>query len=65
MSDGNTCLPRAAALTWLLRRNGYNAHLAVGYRPSPFEAHAWVEVNGDVVGDHPGYKRHFFLLGMW
>lgn len=65
MSSINTCLPRAAALTWILRRHGYQACLTVGYRPSPFEAHAWVELDERVIGDHPGYKRRFLPLGTW
>jgi hypothetical protein len=65
MSKSNSCLPRAAALTWILRRYGYAARMAVGYRPSPFDAHAWVELDDRVIGDHPGYRRRFFSLGTW
>lgn len=65
MSRSNTCLPRAAALTWMLRRYGHPARMTVGYRPSPFDAHAWVEVDERVIGDHPGYRRRFLLLGTW
>jgi hypothetical protein len=65
LSRTNTCLPRAAALTWVLRRHGYPARMAVGYRPSPFDAHAWVELGERVIGDHPGYRRRFLSLGTW
>src|ERR1700734_4164468 len=40
------CLPRAVVTTRLLRRLGVPAQMVIGYRPSPFFSHAWVEVNG-------------------
>lgn len=61
----NTCIRRAAALTVILRRHGYPARMAVGYRPTPFQAHAWVELEGQVLGDHPGYQRKFLSFGTW
>src|SRR5260370_3903772 len=45
------CLQRSAVATWLLRRYGFRAELVIGYRPLPFESHAWVEVDGHVVND--------------
>lgn len=48
-----TCLPRAVALWWLLRRARIEAHIVLGVQPPPsgFTAHAWVESAGRVVGD--------------
>jgi hypothetical protein len=45
------CLQRSAVLTWLLRKSGVPAELVIGCRHTPFYAHAWVEVAGQVVGD--------------
>jgi hypothetical protein len=56
------CLQRSAVATWLLRRNGVPAGLVIGYRPVPFESHAWVEVEGRIVNDLPQYQRFFAVL---
>jgi hypothetical protein len=56
------CLQRSAVATWLLRRHGVRADLVIGYRPVPFESHAWVEVDGRVVNDRPQYQRFFTVL---
>jgi hypothetical protein len=54
------CLPRAMALSWMLRRRriGHAAVIAVrpnGLRRSPDDLHAWIEVAGlRVMGDLPG-----------
>jgi transglutaminase superfamily protein len=56
------CLQRSMVATSLLRRHGIRAELVIGYRPIPFESHAWVEVNGRVVNDRPQYQRAFAIL---
>jgi Transglutaminase-like superfamily len=56
------CLQRSVVTTWLLRRNGIEAALVIGYRPIPFESHAWVEVNGRIVNDRPQYQKFFRVL---
>jgi hypothetical protein len=56
------CLQRSAVATWLLRRNGVPAELVIGYRPVPFESHAWVEVDGRVVNDRSQYQKAFSVL---
>lgn len=59
------CLQRSAALVYLLRRQQLPARLVIGYRPSPFSAHAWVELAGRVINDSPEYaKRMTVLMGM-
>jgi hypothetical protein len=56
------CLQRSAVATWLLRRHGVAATLVIGYRPVPFESHAWVEVDGAIVNDRPQYQQVFSVL---
>jgi hypothetical protein len=45
------CLQRSAALTCLLRNRGVPANMVIGTQKLPFKAHAWVEVNGQVLND--------------
>jgi hypothetical protein len=45
------CLQRSAALTCLLRNHGVPARMVIGTQKLPFKAHAWVEVNGQVLND--------------
>ena len=53
------CLPRSLAVYWVLRRRGLPSELVMGVKKNPFGAHAWVEVDGDVISDygdeHTGY----------
>ncbi|MCA1584773.1 MAG: lasso peptide biosynthesis B2 protein [Acidobacteria bacterium] len=56
------CLQRSAVATWLLRRRGIRAELVIGYRPLPFDSHAWVEVDGRVVNDRQQYRNVFTVL---
>jgi hypothetical protein len=51
------CLQRAVCTARLLRRHGAPARLVIGYRPSPFFSHAWVEVDGRVVYGSPVYRE--------
>lgn len=45
------CLEQSLALYVLLRRRGVPAELRIGVVPSPFHAHAWVEVDGAPVNE--------------
>lgn len=56
------CLQRAVCTVRLLRRHGIQARLVIGYRPSPFFSHAWVEVNGRVVYGSPAYQKRLLPL---
>ena len=47
------CLQRSAATAMILRRNGWSAEMVIGAQVLPFQAHAWVEVDGIVVNDKP------------
>lgn len=51
------CLQRAVCTVLVLRRYGIVARLVIGYRPSPFFSHAWVEVDGRVVYGSPAYQK--------
>ena len=56
-----TCLERSIVLWWLLRSRGIPVELRVGARKQAerFEAHAWVEFEGTVLGDDAGVHDHF------
>lgn len=56
------CLQRSVAAALLLRKHGIDARLVIGYRSAPFFSHAWVEVEGRVVNDSPGYKAQLQVL---
>ena len=56
------CLQRAVCTVRLLRRHGIHAHLVIGYRPSPFFSHAWVEVDGRVVYGSAAYQKRLMPL---
>ena len=56
------CLQRAVCTVRLLRRYGIHARLVIGYRPSPFFSHAWVEVDGRVVYGSAAYRNRLMLL---
>ena len=45
------CLQRSAVLVCLLRDMGMRATLVIGAQRLPFKAHAWVEVDGQVVNE--------------
>ncbi len=56
-----TCLRKSLALWFLLRRQGIATELQIGTRfdEEEFQAHAWVEYQGYVVGDRPQVKQYF------
>jgi hypothetical protein len=56
------CLQRSAATACLLRRHGVRARLIVGVQQIPFKAHAWVEVDGQVVNDKPYMSEMYAVL---
>ena len=56
------CLQRAVCTVRLLRRYGIQARLVIGYRPSPFLSHAWVEVEGRVVYGSAAYQKRLTPL---
>jgi hypothetical protein len=56
------CLQRAVCTVRLLRKHGIVARLVIGYRPSPFFSHAWVEVEGRVVYGSAAYQKRLLPL---
>lgn len=56
----STCLERSLTLWWLLARKGITTQLRIGARKSEekFEAHAWVERNGEAIGEPEGTHLH-------
>ena len=58
--QGN-CLERSLTLWLLLARRGISARLRIGARRSgeKFEAHAWVERNGEALGEPEGRHLHY------
>jgi len=55
------CLERSMTLWWLLRRDGVDAELHIGARKEgeKFEAHAWVELHGQVLNDGEEVHQHY------
>lgn len=58
----SVCLQRSAVTTCLLRHIGIAADLVIGCRKIPFGAHAWVEVNGEVVNDKKQVQGFYKVL---
>ena len=56
------CLQRSAALVCLLRDLGMPAQLVIGAQQLPFCAHAWVELNGEVINDSPSSIQLYGVL---
>lgn len=56
------CLQRSAVTVCLLRRLGFAAELVIGAKHLPFRAHAWVEVEGIVVGDKVSVTETYAVL---
>lgn len=59
------CLQKASVTTSLLRQHGFRAEMKIGVRKQPFHAHAWVEVDGEVVGDHQNVRKYFRQIASW
>jgi len=55
------CLERSMTLWWILRRAGVNGELHIGARKKDerFEAHAWVELRGQVLNDSAEVHDHY------
>lgn len=55
------CLERSMTLWWILRREGVDGELHIGARKAgeQFEAHAWVELDRQVLNDGAEVHQHF------
>jgi hypothetical protein len=56
------CLQRSIVTARLMRGRGIPAEVVIGYRPTPFFSHAWVEVGGRVANDSPVYQARLQVL---
>ncbi len=58
------CLSRSFLLFWLFKIRGKSAELLVGVskESATFQAHAWIETQGRVVGDSPEMTENFATL---
>ena len=56
------CLSRSAVTTCLLRQRGIAARMVIGCNKIPFKAHAWVELNGEVVNDRKRVQQTYKVL---
>ncbi len=56
------CLQRSVATVILLREQGVAAELVIGAQHMPFKAHAWVEVDGNVVNDRSYMNEMYSVL---
>jgi hypothetical protein len=58
---GEGCLQRSVAVMLLGWAAGAPPAWRTGFRPDPFVAHAWVEVDGVPIGE-PGYVAQFHTV---
>lgn len=56
------CLQRSSATACLLKQYGVRAQMVIGAQHMPFKAHAWVEVDGQVVNDKPYMPEMYGVL---
>ena len=56
------CLQRSAVAMALMRLCGVPAKLAIGVHRVPFQAHAWVELQGRVINDRPWLPQAFTVI---
>ena len=59
-----TCLPRALALCWLAGRRAISAQLCIGMNKTStgMLAHAWVEIDGQAIGESEDISERFKVL---
>jgi Transglutaminase-like superfamily len=58
------CLPRSVAVALLCRLHGSWPTWQVGVRTEPFRAHAWVEADGQPVGEVPGFNGFTVIISV-
>jgi len=56
------CLQHSAVVTCLLRRRGVPAVMILAAQPFPPKAHAWVEVDGQVVNDFTAVQNTYQVM---
>jgi len=53
------CLEQSLVLYYLLRRHGVRVKYCHGVQPFPFQAHAWIEYQGQVINDISEHAWYF------
>lgn len=53
------CLQRSFVTTYLLRKHGVGAQMVLGAQKLPFQAHAWVEVDGRAVNERSNVQATY------
>ena len=56
------CLEQSLLLYDVLRRQGVPAKYCQGVKLHPFQAHAWIEYQGQVINDVPEHVKGFARL---
>jgi hypothetical protein len=56
------CLERSLVTLLLMRLRRWPARLVLGAKRLPFGAHAWVEIEGEIVNDDPWVCRGYVVL---
>jgi hypothetical protein len=56
------CLQRSIVTARVMRDRGIAAEVVIGYIPSPFASHAWVEVDGRIANDSAALKNRLLIL---
>lgn len=56
------CLQRSATAVCFLRIAGYPGQLVIGAQKTPFFAHAWADLLGEMVNDHEDHKHDNFVV---
>jgi hypothetical protein len=59
------CLQRSTVITCLLRQHGFHAQVLIGAHKMPFSSHAWVEISGSVISDHPDVQKYYKVIDVW
>jgi len=53
------CMQRSFVTTCLLRNHGIRAQMVLGAQKVPFKAHAWVEVEGQVINERSNLQEMY------
>ncbi|QFU91022.1 lasso peptide biosynthesis B2 protein [Amycolatopsis sp. YIM 10] len=61
---GQQCLQRAIATALLCRLTGTWPDWRTGVRTEPFRAHAWVEVDGNAIGEAEDMRAYHVVLSV-
>lgn len=60
--DAAQCLQRTVAVSLLLRARGIPSVIVLGVKTMPYEGHAWLEIDGHVIGEDGWRLQHYVEL---